>query len=486
MKLPPRLWKLLHAPAFKRLLIASPFLALISLLLFYAIVNTWGTHKLNQIRANLQHRGYALTFQELIHPPPTSGIDLKVAFDTNGFAYPYLHQSLEDLTLDRSDWEDSHGNPETGHPPDLKRLVNSASEKPSSLARRYLDRLNTPTAPFEDLASALHKSTHLSHTITAHSGSKFLEINSNSHTVAQLLPFYHEQARLHATAGDADAALRSLETPLRFIDLQATRAPTIFSDLQIIKIQASHTLAIWDLASLPATKDKHLALFASQLESFSNTPLFIDAFATEMVQFSGSQYHFGDFTVISPKHYKWTFDWRNPNNWLPSLGANLWQIKPAGFVRSEIADTLQLIDKVFLHHPDGSPRKNWPHEEAHALKQKADAAKSIKTTVGIDYRIDDMFLTQYANLIPPLLTHQTEIRLAIIAIAIERHRSATGNLPQSLTDLTPTYLQSIPANLLSDQPFHIRPAPSSPHQMQIIAPGPTPDTDLIWHSPQPN
>jgi hypothetical protein len=485
MKLPPRLWKLLHSRSFKRLLIASPFLALISLLLFYAIVNTWGTHKLNQTRANLQQRGYALTFEELIHPPPTSGIDLKDAFDTSSITYQEVNILIDSL----SDWEKSHGDPETGEPPNIARITHISappSDNPASTAHLYLNSLTQPPSLTDDLADALQKATHVTDKITEYMSGTLLGSTTDITKYVRLLPFFHEQARLHATAGDADAAIRSLETPLRFIDLKATRAPTIFSDLQIIKIQASHTLAIWDLASLPATKDEHLTLFASQLESFSNTPLFNDAFAATMVQASEFQYHFGDFTVISPEHYKWTFDWRNPNNWLSSLGANFWQIKPAGFVRSEIADTLQLIDKEFLHHPDGSPRKNWHHEETKTLQQKADAATPIKTTVGLDYSIDDMFLTQYANLIPPLLTHQTEIRLATIAIAIERHRRATGILPQSHTDLTPTYLQSIPENLLSDHPFHIRPAPSSPHQMQIIAPGPTPDTDLIWHSPHPN
>jgi hypothetical protein len=485
MKLPPRLWKLLHSRSFKRLLIASPFLALISLLLFYAIVNTWGTHKLNQTRANLQQRGYPLTFEELIQPPPTSGIDLKDAFDTSSITYQEVNILIDSL----SDWEKSHGDPETGEPPNIARITHiiaPPSDNPASTAQLYLNSLTQPPSLTADLGNALQKATHVTDTIHNYVSGTLLGSTTDITKYVRLLPFFHEQARLHATAGDADAALSSLETALRFIDLKATGTPTIIADLHIIKIQADHTLAIWDLACMPAIKEEHLSLFASQLETFSTSPLFIDAFAAEMVQFSGFQYHFGEITASSPEQYTWSFDWRNPNNWLSSLGANFWQIKPAGFVRSEIADALELIDKEFIHHPDGSPRKNWHHEETKTLQQKADAATPIKTTVGLDYSIDDMFLTQYANLIPPLLTHQTEIRLAIIAIAIERHRRATGNLPQSLTDLTPTFLQSIPENLLSDQPFHIRPAPSSPRQMLIIAPGPTPDTDLIWHSPHPN
>ena len=51
---------------------------------------------------------------------------------------------------------------------------------------------------------------------------------------------------------------------------------------------------------------------------------------------------------------------------------------------------------------------------------------------------------------------QTTAHLGVLTCALERHRLATGILPQTLDALVPTYLAKLPRQVVHDQPFHYR------------------------------
>ena len=49
---------------------------------------------------------------------------------------------------------------------------------------------------------------------------------------------------------------------------------------------------------------------------------------------------------------------------------------------------------------------------------------------------------------------ETERRLAIVALVLERFRLATGKLPENLEQLVPKYLESVPIDPFEGHPIH--------------------------------
>ena len=53
---------------------------------------------------------------------------------------------------------------------------------------------------------------------------------------------------------------------------------------------------------------------------------------------------------------------------------------------------------------------------------------------------------------------RAKLQLTIIAIALERHRKATGKFPDRLSDLQPRYLKKLPQDLFTEKPFRYKPS----------------------------
>jgi hypothetical protein len=74
--------------------------------------------------------------------------------------------------------------------------------------------------------------------------------------------------------------------------------------------------------------------------------------------------------------------------------------------------------------------------------------------------------------------HMTDIRQTIVACALERYRLRYGSYPGNLAELVPTYLPTIPRDVLVHEPFHYRRL--SPETFRLWAAGDSPEADLIW------
>jgi hypothetical protein len=51
---------------------------------------------------------------------------------------------------------------------------------------------------------------------------------------------------------------------------------------------------------------------------------------------------------------------------------------------------------------------------------------------------------------------QSTLQMALIACALERYHLAHGRFPETLDELTPRYIATVPNDLMSGQPFHYR------------------------------
>lgn len=75
MRLPPKLWHLLHSRTFRRFLIASPVLLITAIATFYGAVNAWGESKLKNVRQQLRDQGQPTTLKELLARNPPQDVD---------------------------------------------------------------------------------------------------------------------------------------------------------------------------------------------------------------------------------------------------------------------------------------------------------------------------------------------------------------------------------------------------------------------------
>ena len=56
-------------------------------------------------------------------------------------------------------------------------------------------------------------------------------------------------------------------------------------------------------------------------------------------------------------------------------------------------------------------------------------------------------------------TAQTDVDMARVACALERHRLAHGQYPETLNALVPQFIESLPHDIINGQPLHYRPTP---------------------------
>ena len=62
----------------------------------------------------------------------------------------------------------------------------------------------------------------------------------------------------------------------------------------------------------------------------------------------------------------------------------------------------------------------------------------------------------YIKVFPYLAAKQTQINLARVACALERHRKANGGYPDSLAVLAPAFIDIVPHDIVNGQPLKYR------------------------------
>lgn len=136
-----------------------------------------------------------------------------------------------------------------------------------------------------------------------------------------------------------------------------------------------------------------------------------------------------------------------------------WLLNPRGWVHRN----LEAMDRFYVECwlPAVDPADHRVHAEA---MQRADDRIS-ELVRSRRYRLAVTILPALVGQTARVAERQNALDEAVVACALERHRLATGALPESLSGLVPAYLPRIPVDLLTGAPLQYQPLPGGAYRL---------------------
>lgn len=481
MRLPPKLWHLLHSRAFRRLLIASPFLLALSIIAFYTTINLWGSAKLNQARQSLHNQGHPTTLKELLarNPPPEA--DFAQSDPVRNQLNIYVHPHLTGLGYKEADLDNWQGSPTRGTPMSASSILAGKITDERVAATKVLADLSTLESDANQWISTLSKSKAIGHVVITNMGNSSLR--SGSSTAFVNGDFFMTRARLNAAAGNTQSALSDIKFLTNLIRLSDQDPQTLLT--VVIRAGAASYVynAIWDIASQPAMTDSDLLQLQQELHSIEIDSPAVTAWQIESLLFlSSAETTLGSVTATPFNQLESSLDWSEPKEWWPNLKIWSYQLRPAGYARANIAAAMEVMHSEFIHLPDGRPRHSWTRSDSDRLKAIQDS-KPENPATNHDYYAEVLHHIHgtAATTIDRILSINATIRLAILTVAAQRHHRAHGHFPTTIADLIPTYLDAPLIDPMSDQPIRLHPQPDGP--LHITAPGDKTRKPITWICP---
>jgi hypothetical protein len=132
---------------------------------------------------------------------------------------------------------------------------------------------------------------------------------------------------------------------------------------------------------------------------------------------------------------------------------------PRAWFDAEQTNFNRIFDQYLLEGFAPSQRR------IHPLQIEAQAREVERAARSRDNVVQNHMVFAKAFILAPTKTHlklagtQGYTDLAVVACALERFRLANGQFPESLSALTPRFLATIPADLVTGQPLHYQRTP---------------------------
>ncbi|MBN1362427.1 MAG: hypothetical protein JW993_17660 [Sedimentisphaerales bacterium] len=228
----------------------------------------------------------------------------------------------------------------------------------------------------------------------------------------------------HAQQGDTYSAVRSFASMSRLSD-SFYGAPTLL--LHLVRMSCLSTSLVgleWTLNAVPLADEQ-----LRQLDDM-------------LVRTSAAL----DFTAVLVSERCAIIDMYRDPALLSSLVGSGWVVKFPGTVRIGLLDTLDYMVEA-IEASKLPPAQRISKLRAIGAKQQElpfwhflskDTAPALRRVAELDLRL------------------QAHIELARTALAIERYRLATGDVPERLEDLVPGYLDAVPLDPFDGQPLRYR------------------------------
>ena len=132
---------------------------------------------------------------------------------------------------------------------------------------------------------------------------------------------------------------------------------------------------------------------------------------------------------------------------------------PRGWFYFEQLNYNRLFDEFILAKlPDDAAGLDLHKAQAKAEQMDgvlADLSRSGRAIFG-HYVLSRLLLPAINRIIARSTAAQTTTKLAVVALALERHRLAHGSYPGSLETLAPEFMAVVPVDPVTQQPFHYR------------------------------
>ncbi|MCC6232730.1 MAG: hypothetical protein IT580_08805 [Verrucomicrobiales bacterium] len=295
---------------------------------------------------------------------------------------------------------------------DVEELHRAAKERP--LSRFPIAYERGPAALLPHLASLKRSVTHLKLRAVAH--------------LAEQQP---------------DAALADTQLALRLSDLLADE-PILISLLVRVAMDRITLQAIWEGCREGGWNEAQLRSLQESLATRSHVAAFARALRGEGALARVTY----DLVIRNPKE---ALDYGQDAQAGELSGFALFvRWAPRGWIRLNEVSHLRYLDAFTAQISADTPFTQSPAEEGaqDALLQKYASGRTI----------DRVVARMYAPVVSTRKLHEAEAwnRLALVGLALERHRLAEGRYPEHLDALSPKYLATVPRDPMDGQPLRYR------------------------------
>lgn len=457
-----------------KVLIGAGIATLIAL--FYTIENWRGRTAWNAYRQECESKGIFFTADKVMPP--------KIPDAENMFAAPpwsdlMTHTNAEGIRVSTT-WFDIYG-PNGAKGPQIANLQlarredlpawqqyyrgtnNLVAPAPGVAPTNFLPIAPAAQTPAQDILYALNKYDEQLAQLRAAAqrpGARFdLKLEKGFDVVMPHLAKFKEITqflRLRSIAllhdGQKEAAVQDLLLAIRLND--ALRAePVLISQLVRIAISQITLSALWEGLAGQSWEEPQLAALERELAKMD---LLVD-YHTGM---SGERF----FSIWTVDFLKRTGDLdalfgpTGPgevesgfgDQIIAALGKNLFRLIPSGWFDQNKLSLARLHVDYLLPMVDAEKQSVEPAASSKKFQQATAAPPSPYNLFA------SRLLPALDKVAAKTALAQSYINLARLAVALERHRLATGQIPESLAELAPKYLPKIPHDLINGEPLKYR------------------------------
>lgn len=431
--------------------------SLVTLYCFAIALENWtGARALAAARARVEAAGETLDFKRLLPPPIPDAANFCVLEPLAGITDP-KHQPAEALTA--LDWGKHHPKAKALLPLSSISLAKPADLKPWIAYLAGIGVAKTDATPV-DAIRALDESFPLLKTLSdAAPGRKSALFTppfgkgQQGGPLAIQLPHYvliHPlakalalRAQLAIAAGDATESIHSIQACLRLVEA-AFAEPILISLLVGESMHLPAQEAVWSLLHARVATDAQLAELQGDLARLDHHAAALQAMRGELAAIT-------DTLLSSPDVYGLMMNVDGAPS--QGLGGRLRSfVLPTGFIHHSAAN---IIDVEYEHLI--APLKTGSTSTALDAAERAGPILMEKRGwMHPHWILASLAVPVTPNILRSVCFNESINRQAIIAIAIERHRLAKGQLPATLADLVPAYLKTVPQDPMDNQPMRYR------------------------------
>jgi hypothetical protein len=128
---------------------------------------------------------------------------------------------------------------------------------------------------------------------------------------------------------------------------------------------------------------------------------------------------------------------------------------PAGWYDQEKLHYCQGFDHLFQGTMDVKGREVFPHQVKENNQLWQNSSNSLRNVLW-DHNLISKFLLRSLGELPVQAASAQTVNQAAIACALERYRIAQGHYPETLRELTKSYMPNIPRDVIDGGPYHYR------------------------------
>ena len=303
---------------------------------------------------------------------------------------------------------------------------------------------------------------------------------------------FHDLLQVELRRGTIDRAFTNLLTMARICQYHRETA-SLVGQMARVALTGLTVDAVWQALQAPGWSEARLESIQRELADIDLLNPLARTFEIERIAFLQglARYREGGVAHLQDQAKQFGFATTKSGVWKQRLHHTHWRLfRYRDAELRVIREFQQQIDRArFLG--DGHPLNAFPAGPNPSQPTRLNAWFDQWAEPSANFPI----LSSYsgsANFVRPQETAarvETERRLALVALALERFRLATGKLPATLEPLVPKYLESVPMDPFEGNPIHYEALPNARFALWAQdasgQPQSYPGNPLIWPAADP-